>query len=77
MNKKDKLHIRWSKKENDLNFHWPGGEQTKCDANYLCWKLGGEFIKELESRGYDIKTLKFEISPKIGNQRFTSQHWRF
>jgi hypothetical protein len=69
----DKLRAYWDKKERDLAFHWPGGVSTKCDAHYLCSIFTEEFWKELDARGYDVTTLKFEICPKNGNERFTSQ----
>jgi hypothetical protein len=70
----DKLRVYWNRKEQDMGVHWPGGVSTKCDARYiLCMVLNEEVIAELERRGYDPTTLKFEISPKKGNTRFTSQ----
>lgn len=69
----DKLRVYWWKKERDVAFHWPGGIQTKCDAHYLSGIFTKEFQEEMERRGYDITTLRFEICPMKGNQRFTSQ----
>lgn len=69
----DKLRAYWWKKERDIAFHWPGGYQTKCDGHYLSGIFTKEFQDEMERRGYDITTLKFEISPKKGHERFTSQ----
>lgn len=59
---KDKLRIFWSERERDIYCDFPVGIGTKRDAHYL---LGGvftkEFADELERRGYDLSTLKFEI----------------
>lgn len=70
----DKLRVYWSKKENDLMFFFPLGQQTKCDASYLYSAVfSAEVLRELEARGYDLTTIKFEISPKQGSTRFASQ----
>jgi hypothetical protein len=73
MRAQDKLRAYWSNKENDIEFHWPGGVSTKADGHYLYSVLTDEVVKELQRRGYDPRSLKFEISPMKGNQRFTSQ----
>lgn len=67
---KEKLYARWSKKENALLYHHP---DNKSNGGFLAgWfeyekVLGGSnsFVKELEARGYDPKTLKFSIAKKI------------
>jgi hypothetical protein len=68
----DKLHAKWSRAEDDLILHWPGGSQTKCDGGYLAYTLE-PILEELERRGYDKTTIRFSIEPQIGNHRFTSQ----
>lgn len=73
MKKADKLRAYWSKREADVMLFHPLGCATKCDAHYLSGLFNAEFQKEMESRGYDMATFKFEISPKIGNERFASQ----
>lgn len=71
MKDKTKLRARWSKKEKDLLFSYP----QRCDGHYLYWVFCAEklkdaigrettFVQELEQRGYDITTLKFEIKLK-------------
>lgn len=53
---------------------YPGGINTRSDKAYLFHRVfTPEMTKELEDRGYDITTLKFEISPKKGNQKFVFQ----
>ena len=73
MKAKDKLKAYWSKKENDVMLHHPMGIQTKCDAHFLSEIFNETFTESLKSRGYDIETFKFEISPKKGNKRFASE----
>jgi hypothetical protein len=67
----NKLRARWSKSENDILITYPLGRQTKCDSNYLFSNtFTDEFVKEIESRGYDIKTLKFEITVDEKGKRY-------
>lgn len=60
--KYQKLSAKWSKKENDLLHSFP----SKADGHLLYGFFAGyvkcnEFKKELEQRGYDINTLRFEV----------------
>lgn len=62
---KKKLRVSWSKREQDLMFHFP---TRKCDGALLYHALnttevhqGRSLVEELEARGYDISTLKFSI----------------
>lgn len=71
---KDKLRVRYKfdQESNSYDFicDYPLGKQTCCDANYLFSHLfTQEFKEEMERRGYDITTLKFEISPKFSTTR--------
>ena len=73
MNKR-KLRARWSKKENDILYSYP----RRPDGHYLYHifdkknKRGTfgydlpplSFLEDLEARGYDLTTLKFEIELK-------------
>jgi len=62
-----KLRANWSKKEKDIIVNYPLGVGTKRDCNYLFHKcFNNEFVEEMSSRGYDIESLKFEISIKKG-----------
>lgn len=72
---KRKLTARWSKKEGDFIFHHP---TQKSDGHYLydvfcsprdrfdTFKgrvvIEPAFVDELESRGFDLTTLRFEVS---------------
>ena len=58
--KETKLKIRWNKSEDDLEVIW---ENTpKANGNYLFSKVfNDEFQKEMIERGFDLKTIKFEI----------------
>lgn len=52
---------------------YPLGISTSSDGHFLSGIFNREFEREMESRGYDITTLKFSIEPKAGNPRFASQ----
>lgn len=61
--KENKLRARWSKRENDILVTYPLGISTSSDMGYLFTDIfNKDFIQEMKSRGYDIKTLKFEIT---------------
>ena len=66
-----KLRVYWDKKEKDVIVEYPQGFFTKSDARYLTEIFSKEFQQELEKRGYDITSVKFEISPKDGALKFT------
>lgn len=60
-----KLTYKWSKRHKDYLINYP----AKCDGHLLYGFFEGytpvkEFLKELEERGYDLKTMKFEIKQK-------------
>lgn len=65
-----KLKAFYSKRERDTVFEHPLGCHTKPDAHYLHGIFTKEVQEELESRGYDWTTFKFEISPKLPNEKF-------
>ena len=69
----DKLRANWSKRERDVMLHFPVGYSTNTDVHYLSGVFSREFQAEMAKRGYDITTMKFEISPKEGNPKFRSQ----
>lgn len=67
--KYDKLRIRWSKREQDIQYIYP----RRCDGSYLHYALshlakydGKNFFEELEARGYDLKTIEFSIEQRKG-----------
>ena len=69
--KENKLRARWSKSEHDILLTYPLGKLTKCDTAYLAFKVfTDEFVKEMKDRGYDIKTLKFEIAVDKNGERY-------
>ncbi len=72
LKKKEKLTAYWDKKENCIGAYHPLGFMTQTDAHYLFDKVfTKEFVKEMTDRGYDVTTMKFEISPKLPNyERF-------
>lgn len=57
-----KLRVQYSKKEDDLLFKYPLGVQTKCDGMLMANVFCSSFIKTMEKRGYDPKTLRFSIN---------------
>lgn len=54
-----KLKYRWSKREKDFKSIYPG---QKRDAAYIFSLFSDHVMDELKTRGYDLKTIKFEIS---------------
>lgn len=69
----DKLRVTWSRREHDTMIHFPLGFGTSCDGHYMAGVFGKDFIREMTERGYDITTVRFQISPKVGNPKFRSQ----
>lgn len=74
--KKGRLLFRWSNKENDFVCNYPSG---RGDSNLLMGRftcesyasrnpldeLAPSLIEELEKRGYDTKTLWFQVDKKV------------
>lgn len=67
-----RLRVVWSKREKDLVFHYPrkvDGHLAHVILNSPRQKEDNEgqivfapsFVQELQSRGYDISTLKFSV----------------
>ena len=53
--------------------HYPIGFSTSSDGHWLSGIFDKEFIADIKVRGYDVTTLKFEVSPMAGNTKFRSQ----
>ena len=68
----DKLRAYWSKREADVILYHPLGVCTKSDGHYLAGIFDKEFTRQMDVRGYDVETLRFEICPKAGEDRFAS-----
>lgn len=69
--KENKLRARWSRSENDILLTYPLGIATKCDGAYLAFNcFNDKFVKEMTARGYDIKTMKFEITVNKNGNRY-------
>jgi len=69
--KENKLRARWSKREKDILLIHPLGIMTRCDGAYLAFKVfNNEFVKEMVDRGYDITSLKFEITVDKNGKRY-------
>lgn len=48
--------------------HYPLGVGTSRDASFLSKFFNDDFIKEMESRGYDVTKMRFEIPIKPGQR---------
>lgn len=61
------IKLYWSNEENDLVVEWERRHRNTAlfVLDELTSKVSSNFRKEIELRGYDIKTMKFEISKKI------------
>ncbi len=75
MKAEHKLRARYCKRERDIVLEFPLGFGTKSDGHYLSGIFNREFKQEMTNRGYDIATLRFEISPKAGDPKFR-RNWR-
>lgn len=71
-NRQNKLRAFWDKKEDDVIIDFPLGIMTKADGHWLSGIFNEQFTKELTDRGYDIETMKFEItvSSKLRPEKF-------
>ena len=59
-----KLKVMWNKKENSMEAVYEN--TSKENANYLFSNVfTDEFEKEMLNRGFDLKTLKFEIKGSL------------
>lgn len=68
-----KLKAHWDASDG-LMLSFPAGVNTKADAAFLGFKVfPKESTDELRRRGYDLRTLRFEISPSMGNVRFEAE----
>ena len=72
MKQDKKLRAYWSKRERDTMDYHPTGRNTRADGHVLNGIFTKEMRKELEERGYDWTTFKFEISPKLQNDKFAT-----
>lgn len=67
MSKTKKLTAKWSKKDNDIVFDYASKIDGRLLYHAFCIvKITDDknLTDELESRGYDITTLRFSISKK-------------
>lgn len=62
------LLVRWSKRERDLLFAWdkhpPDGHLMHYAFNVVPVHGGRSLAQELDERGYDLTTLRFQIRRK-------------
>ena len=71
MRTKPDLVAKWSKRENDILYHWQAGSKTESRLVAYALETAGVFKgnslrRELQERGYDITTLKFSIRRRAG-----------
>ena len=64
------IRVSFSKKENDIEAKWNAG--SRQTALFFLELFGKMFIDEMQSRGYDIKTMNFSIN-KITTQTAQNQ----
>jgi len=65
-----KLRVKWSKRENDFMIYYPCGPDGHLAHNFFNSKQhhpfddswSDSFFDELKARGYDLTTLKFEVT---------------
>lgn len=59
------LRVRWSRRERSLLFSWdkypPDGHLLHYVFNVADAHCGRSLAQELEARGYDLTTLRFQI----------------
>lgn len=73
--RKDRLLVRWSRKENDFLINYPDkpdghfiyGLIAQGSVRYEVLSSGKTLMEELEERGYDIKTLRIQVDRKKKN----------
>ena len=66
----NKLRMVWSKREKDFVVYYPNSRDGHLVHNLfnnkryhpLCNKWSDSFVDELRARGYDLSTIKFEIT---------------
>lgn len=61
-----RIRIYWSKREEDLMVNWDPGT-SKQTAKYLLYLFGPSVLAELDRRGYDTTTIRFQIRKKPDN----------
>ena len=72
---RNKLYITWTEKDGFL-VHYPIGIDTRTDASFMAHIIPSNLAKELDARGYNMKTFRLEICPKVGNSKFVSERAR-
>lgn len=60
------LRAYWSRRERDVMFWRSAHEGGSANAAYLHHVIGGDFLRELDRRGFDTTTLRFSIRRKPG-----------
>ena len=58
-----RVRLYWSKREDSLMVNWDPGTSS-ATARYLMGVLSKDVLKELDERGLDVSTLRFQIRKK-------------
>lgn len=58
-----RIRMYWSKKEKDLMVNWEPGT-CRATARYLMHVITLEVMEELDRRGFDTTTIRFQIRRK-------------
>lgn len=58
-----RIRLYWRKTEKSLIAHWDEGA-SKATSMYLFQVFGEDVLAQLDKRGYDISTLRFQIRKK-------------
>lgn len=61
-----RLRLFWSRKEKDLMAAWDDGI-SKASGRYVMSIFTDAILKDLDERGFDIATLRFQIRRKAAN----------
>lgn len=56
--RKPELRVRWSQAERDVMYYWEAG--SKRDSHVVVDAMD-RMLKELEKRGYDLRSVRFQI----------------
>lgn len=58
-----RIRLYWGKRENDLMVAWDPNS-CRATARYLMGVISQDVLKELDKRGFDVTTIRFQIRKK-------------
>lgn len=59
-----RIRVYWGKKENDLMVAWDEGASRQTSKYLISQVFPKEVLQELDRRGYDTTTIRFQIRKK-------------